>query len=135
MSAVGLCFLAAGTLAAQFAGLETFTLAWTHSVEKIPWEEDWVVEGPKLRLVAARVRGSGAGMEPPPQAVRMGDTWQWQPDLAPLAEVVLRRSGATEDYRLCPAGRDCVSFSRFLPSAADPATMVSCASLAATPPR
>jgi hypothetical protein len=45
-----------------------FTLSWTHSVERIRWEEDWQLTSRGLELVEARVKGSGAGMEPPPEA-------------------------------------------------------------------
>ena len=34
-----ICLLAGSTVAPLMAG--AITLAWTHSVEKIVWEEDW----------------------------------------------------------------------------------------------
>ena len=58
-----ICLLAGSTIASLMAG--AITLAWTHSVEKIVWEEDWRSTPAGLELVEARVRGSGAGMEPP----------------------------------------------------------------------
>jgi hypothetical protein len=45
--------------------LAAFTLVWTHSIEKVDWQEDWHVTPDGLELVQARVKGSGAGMEPP----------------------------------------------------------------------
>jgi hypothetical protein len=36
-----------------------------HSVEKVEWQEDWRIIISKLKIVDARVKGSGAGMEPP----------------------------------------------------------------------
>ena len=60
---MSLC-LAAGAASAVLA-LNGFTLAWTHSIEKIHWEEDWRVEGRALVITEARIRGFGAGMEPP----------------------------------------------------------------------
>ncbi|MDP3514392.1 MAG: DUF1850 domain-containing protein, partial [Sulfuritalea sp.] len=42
---------------------------WMHSIEKIRWEEDWRIEGRTLVIAEARIRGSGAGMEPPAGAV------------------------------------------------------------------
>ena len=39
--------------------LAAFTLAWTHSIEKIDWQEDWRVTPQGLELVQARVKGSG----------------------------------------------------------------------------
>jgi hypothetical protein len=81
-----------------------FTLAWTHSVEKIDWQEDWRITGKGLELVQARVKGFGAGMEPPADA-RLVDGWfQWQPKRAPMPEVVLGNSGAAGEWRLCNDG-------------------------------
>lgn len=98
-----LCLIVAGVLRASIPGPE-FTLAWQHSVEKVLWEERYRVDGATLQLVEARVRGHGAGMEPPPQARRDGDAWVWSPDTL-LPELVLARSTATPDYTLCAAGR------------------------------
>jgi hypothetical protein len=57
--------LAAGAVAASLA-IDSFTLSWIHSIEKIRWEEDWRIEAGALVVTEARIRGSGAGMEPPP---------------------------------------------------------------------
>ena len=81
--------------------VQRFTLRWQHTVEKVLWEEDYVVAGEWLYLVSARVRGSGAGMEPPPEA-RLVDGWfQWRPARAPLPELVLGNSGVAGEWRLC----------------------------------
>lgn len=86
--------------------VSAFTLAWTHSVERIAWEEDWRVTPAGLEIVEARVRGSGAGMEPP-EGARLADGWWiYAPDVGPLAEVLLASSGATAAWSLCAAG-DC----------------------------
>jgi hypothetical protein len=61
---MSLC-LAAGALSAVLA-VNAFTLSWIHSIEKIRWEEDWRIEAGALVIDEARIRGSGAGMEPPP---------------------------------------------------------------------
>jgi len=54
--------------------------------------------------VQARIKGSGAGMEPAPDA-RLVDGWfQWQPKRAPMPEVVLANSGAAGEWRLCSNG-------------------------------
>jgi hypothetical protein len=82
-----------------------FTLAWTHSVERIAWEEDWRVTPAGLELVAARVRGSGAGMEPPEGAVLVEGWWAYSPELPPRPELVLAASGATAAWRICAEGR------------------------------
>lgn len=84
--------------------LTAFTLVWTHSIEKVDWQEDWRVTPAGLELVQARVKGSGAGMEPPPEA-RLVDGWfQWKPERAPMREVVLGNSGAAGEWRLCQDG-------------------------------
>ncbi len=80
-----------------------FTLAWTHSVEKVEWREDWRVDSGRLRLHQASVMGSGAGMEPPLEAVLRGGRWVWHPDMV-MEEIVLARSDFTDDWRLCVDG-------------------------------
>ncbi len=97
----GLCLLtAAGALATTVAA-QSFTLAWIHSVEKIEWQEDWRVADGRLVPAGARVKGSGAGMEPPPGAVLRDGWWHYRPDLPPQERVVLARSAFVDDYRLC----------------------------------
>ena len=63
---LSLCLASAGIVKAL--QVAAFTLAWTHSIEKIEWQEDWRITPQGLELTQARVKGSGAGMEPPPQA-------------------------------------------------------------------
>lgn len=94
-----LCF-SAGAVVTVLA-IESFTLAWTHSVEKIRWEEDWRVESGRLRIVEARIRGSGAGMEPPEGAVLENGIWRYAPRLAPIERLRLANSGFTTAYELC----------------------------------
>lgn len=118
-----ICLLA-GTLVLPLAG-EKATLAWTHSVEKIPWEEDWRATSAGLVIEAARVRGSGAGMEAGEGARRVGDAWEWRPSLPPQDRVVLARSGATADWRICEAGR-CRAMATLLPADVDRVTMTVC---------
>jgi len=100
---VSLC-LAAGGLAVQIAAT-SFTLAWTHTVEKTRWEEDWRVTAAGLVLTEARVQGSGAGMEPPPEARLRDGFYRWRPHLPPQAELVLRRAPEAGDWELCAGGR------------------------------
>ncbi|SHL02906.1 protein of unknown function [Bradyrhizobium lablabi] len=84
--------------------IAAFTLAWTHSIEKTDWQEDWRVTPKGLELVQARVKGFGAGMEPPPEA-RLVDGWfQWRPARAAMPELVLANSGAAGEWRLCSEG-------------------------------
>ena len=49
---MSLCIAAAG-LAVEIA-VSGFTLAWTHTVEKTEWQEDWRIEGDRLMLAEAR---------------------------------------------------------------------------------
>jgi hypothetical protein len=122
---MSLCILAAGktvTLA-----VAAFTLSWTHSVERTRWQEDWQVLPSGLQIVAARVKGSGAGMEPPPQA-RLIDGWfQWRPEGGPKPQLVLANSGAAGEWRLCQ-DRNCKTLSDIFghPIGANVTTMSSC---------
>ncbi|MBV6474571.1 MAG: DUF1850 domain-containing protein [Rhodocyclaceae bacterium] len=96
--------IAAGALVTTLA-VESFTLAWTHSIEKTRWEEDWRLAGGRLQLVEARIRGSGAGMEPPAGAVLENGVWRYRPALAPLARLRLANSAYTAGHELCFDGR------------------------------
>jgi hypothetical protein len=99
---LSLCLASAGVV--KTLSLAAFTLAWIHSVEKVEWQEDWRVTPRGLQLMQARVKGSGAGMEPPPEA-RLSNGWfQWQPART-VPEVVLGNSGAAGEWRLCSDGR------------------------------
>ena len=99
---MSLCLASAGVV--KSLALVAFTLAWTHSVEKIEWQEDWRVSGAGLELAQARVKGSGAGMEPPPEARLVNGWFQWQPHRPPMPEVVLGNSGVAGEWRICSDG-------------------------------
>ncbi|KPL55325.1 hypothetical protein ABB55_26390 [Prosthecomicrobium hirschii] len=94
-----ICLLA-GTRSAV-AAAELVTLVWTHSVEKVEWRETWAATPAGLVAVEARVKGSGAGMEPGPEARLVDGWWVWRPDLPPQATLSLARSGVVADWRLC----------------------------------
>lgn len=104
----------ATAVAAVSLAANAFTLAWTHSIEKVRWEEDWRVEGAELVLDAVRVRGHGAGMEPAPEAVLRDGVWEWHPRTA-HALLRLTRSGFTPDYEWCTA-TTCVPLATLLPA-------------------
>jgi hypothetical protein len=103
MSALAVCIVAGALTVALPA--RAFTLAWQHTVEKVMWEEDYLIAGDWLYLTGARVRGSGAGMEPPAGAIRMDGTWRYQPSLRWLREITLARSEFGVDYTICIAQR------------------------------
>jgi hypothetical protein len=108
---VSLCLASAGAI--KTLAIAAFTLAWTHSIEKVEWQEDWRVTPQGLELLQARVKGSGAGMEPPPEA-RLIDGWfRWQPRRPPMPEVALGNSGAAGEWRLCESGH-CRTLSEIL---------------------
>jgi len=99
---LSLCLASAGIVKAL--SIATFTLVWTHSIEKVDWQEDWRVTSEGLLMTQARVKGSGAGMEPPPGARLINGWYQWRPDRGPMPQVVLGNSGAAGEWRLCHDG-------------------------------
>jgi len=106
-----------------FVPVQRFTLAWTHSIEKVRWEEDYEIRAgdgadaaPELRAVAARVRGSGAGMEPPPDAVLRDGWYEYRPGQSRHEALLLARSRYVPDYELCTAAAGCRPLSALLPS-------------------
>lgn len=78
-----------------------FTLAWTHSVEHVRWEEDWLWQPDGLTLQQARVRAPGAGMDIPATAQWRGGVWAYDPGLPAVAMLTLARSDSVADYELC----------------------------------
>lgn len=86
--------------------LDRFTLAWTHSVERIRWREDWII-GTDGRLHAgeAVIEGSGAGMEPPDDARLIDGRWVYTPHLPPQDALTLANSTMTGPHDICIAGR------------------------------
>jgi hypothetical protein len=120
---MSLCIAAAGALL-SIAATE-FSLSWTHSVEKTEWREKWRVLEDALVLQEAAVRGSGAGMEPPPDARLVEGFYRWKPEAAPVPEIVLRRAPQVGDWRLCADGR-CANLGDWIGSDADPVTLLPC---------
>ncbi len=116
--------LAAGALMISLGSGE-ITLSWRHSVQKSLWEELWRETPEGLVIIEARIQGSGAGMDPPDGAKLVDGFWRWKPALPALPEVVMRRSGATGDWRVCADGR-CRALDELLPADADPVVMKAC---------
>ena len=123
MIATALCIVV-GTALHTFPA-QRLTLRWQHTVEKVLWEEDYLVAGRWLYLSGARVRGSGAGMEPPADAVRVGDAWHYRPAARWHRELRLARSAWGRDYELCIDGR-CRPLSLWAPGAPEPTTLAAC---------
>jgi hypothetical protein len=94
--------LAAGAVSTVLA-IESFTLTWIHSIEKIRWEEDWRIAGHALIIDEARIRGSGAGMEPPAGSVLKNGVWHYRPALPPQAVLRITHSPHAAGYTLCTA--------------------------------
>jgi len=118
-----LCLLAAG--ATIRLGTLALTLAWTHSIEKTRWEEDWRATPAGLVIEEDRIQSTGAGMEPPANARFDGKWWHYKPPLPPMPNVSLRRSGATDDWQICIGGR-CRPMSDYVAKDADPVTLTTC---------
>jgi hypothetical protein len=122
MIAAALCI----AVGAQVISLpvRSFTLQWQHTVEKVRWEEHYLVAGDWLLLQRASVLGSGAGMEPPPDAVREGKGWSYRPSDRWRKSVQLARSEFGDDYRLCLQD-GCRPLAEFV-TARGPATLTAC---------
>lgn len=124
MSVVAALCITVGTVMVALPA-RSFTLKWQHTVEKVLCEEDYVVAGDWLYLSAARVRGSGAGMEPPAGAVRSGDAWVYRPTDPWRRTLQLARSEFGDDYLLCLDG-DCRSLSDWVPGPLASTTLAPC---------
>lgn len=120
---MSLC-LSAGEVGLRLA-LTAFTLAWTHTVEKVEWQEDWRIEGNRLALVESRVVGSGAGMEPGPDARLEAGRFRFRPALPPLAELVLARAPGQADWQLCDT-LGCRPLGALLPDSEGPVVLRPC---------
>ena len=116
--------LAAGALQLSLP-VSQFRLRWTHSIEKVEWAEDYEVAGEWLHLSRAYIRGSGAGMEPPPGAWLLRGVWHYRLDDPWRREIVLARSEFVPDYELCFDGH-CRALSYWLPVSAGVTTLRPC---------
>jgi len=112
---IALCVISGAAMALLSLPEGQFTLAWSHSVEKVRWEEDYAVAPEMLTVVEARIKGSGAGMEPPADAVRRPGGWlAYRPSVGVLPRVSLAASIYTADYVICVAGK-CRPLGEILP--------------------
>lgn len=118
-----LCLVASGWHVSVPAA--EFTLRWTHSIEKIEWAEDYEIVGEWLHLSRAHIRGSGAGMDPPPGAVLHDGVWSYRVADPWWSELVLARSPYVADYELCVAAQ-CRPLSHWIPVDAGVTTLKAC---------
>lgn len=82
----------------------SFTLSWTHSIERVAWEEDWRLTSTGLTLVQSRIKGSGAGMEPGTEATWQNGWWVSRGKVR-VPHLTLAASGATQGgWTLCADG-------------------------------
>lgn len=121
--AAALC-IAAGAVTLSLPA-RSFTLAWEHSVEKLLWEEDYLVVDGWLFLVTARIRGSGAGMEPPDDARLVDGRWVYRPADPWRRSLVLAASEYGGDHLLCIEGR-CRRLAAILGDAHGPVELSPC---------
>ena len=94
----------------------TFSLEWTHSIEKTQWFEHWEVVAapqPHLRLLRARIEASGAGMEIPDNAIFRNGGYEY-PVNQDLPSVTLSHSPFTAQAALC-VGKRCRPLADWLP--------------------
>ena len=138
MGLIGVCLTllgATGSTATEraFIPVQQFTLAWMHTIEKVRWEEDYAVANDTgtsdvvLKAVAARVRGSGAGMEPPPDAQLNNGWYSYKPQISQPKVLRLTRSGFAADYEFC-ISNFCRPMSDFLPSDGGITLLTACSS-------
>jgi len=100
---MGICLFSGAT--SKLIAATSFTLAWTHSVERTEWQEDWRLIGNRLEIVQARIKGSGAGMEPPDDARLIGGWWVYRPAVS-VDEINLANAGGRAGrWRICTDGQ------------------------------
>ncbi len=122
---LALCLIA-GMQPPVMVQTDRFTLSWTHSIEKVEWREEYRVTDLGLILETSRVKGSGVGMEPGPDARLVDGWWISHPSLAPLPELVLAGSHFGGDHTICIPGR-CAPLRQWLGRDNDgPVRLVAC---------
>jgi len=110
-----LCIALIGGASATVLPTDRLTLSWLHTVEGTPWEEDYVIRAGALVVTEARVKRSGAGMDPPSGATWSGGWWHYVPPLGALHEVTLANSSFAAGYTVCWGG-SCQPLNRMVAS-------------------
>jgi hypothetical protein len=120
-----LCLAGGGAVTKLTAA--AFTLTWMHTIEKIPWQEDWHIAGHQLVMDEVRLKGSGAGMDPAPEARLENGFYRWTPAQNTRDRILLRRSDAANigDWNFCTDGQ-CRKIGEIVPATADPVTIYPC---------
>ena len=77
--------------------------------------------GTWLVITGARIRGSGAGMDPPSNALLQNGVWHYELADPWRKEVVLARSSYVQDYALCMHGK-CRTLGDWIPVEVGPTT-------------
>jgi len=80
---------------------DRITLSWMHTVEKTQWEEGYRIADGALTIEEARVKTSGAGMDPPRDATWSSGWWRYKPSIGFLEEVILANSEFALGYTIC----------------------------------
>ena len=100
---MSLCILSGAKLTT--VAISLFTLSWTHSVEKIEWQENWRINNSNLEIVEARIKGSGAGMDPPEKAVLKNGWYVYKPQIGQIKELNLSTSNTDlVNWKICFSG-------------------------------
>ncbi|WP_370263074.1 DUF1850 domain-containing protein [Limnobacter sp.] len=112
------CVFSSAALLLGCLNTTTFSLQWTHSVEKTTWVEHYqITHTLELQATLVKVKGSGAGIDPAPHAKRVDGWYQWKPQSTlRLQSIALANSQATPDnWTLCalPAGQACIRLNDF----------------------
>lgn len=130
---VGVCLqlAAAPQVEPLFLPTTAFTLVWEHTIEKVRWEEDYLVfydqslAQPRLYASAARIKGSAAGMEPPPEAVHKDGWYHYVPAISFPSSLALTRSEFSADYDWCDTS-GCKPLSSKMPRDGDVTLLSAC---------
>src|SRR5260221_11449259 len=83
---LSLCLASAGVV--KTLSVAAFTLVWTHSIEKVDWQEDWRITPQGLQVEKAPIKGSRTGMEPQTDAGLGDGRVRWKRKRQPMPEGV-----------------------------------------------
>lgn len=101
----GICVALAASSVVLLRLPDRITIAWEHTVEKVRWEEDYERQDSRLVLTEARVRGTGAGMDIPDDAVFSNGVWRYRPALSSLEQITLSNGLLPLGYDVCVNAR------------------------------